>query len=407
MKTDAVVVGAGVIGCSVALALARDGLDVVVVDRAPGPGQGSTSASSAIVRFNYSTWEGVATSWESRHCWASWAAFLGPVEGPLACLHRTGLAMLDVDLAPVARQTALFDRAQIPWEHWDPEVLQARLPGIAADRCWPPRRLDHPHFGAAVGQLGALWTPDAGYVDDPSLAAANLCSAARLLGVRFAFGATVVGVEDGVVLEGHPAVRAPVVVNAAGPWSGRLNTMAGVGAGWSVSVRPLRQEVHQLPTTSVGAIVCDLDLGTYCRPTPGGLLLGGTEPECDELGWLDDADDSSPFPSTALWDAQTTRVARRFPSLGVPSSPTGLAGVYDVTEDWTPIYDRTERPGYFVAIGTSGNQFKNAPLAGLFLAALVRGDTSVVGEHTGLQIDLAAFSRLRPRNRESTGTVMG
>jgi sarcosine oxidase subunit beta len=407
---DAVVVGAGVIGASVALELARDGLRVVVVDRASGPGQGSTSASSAIVRFNYSTFDGVAASWESRHCWERWSAHLGDGwgSGALARFHRVGLAMLDVDLAPVARQTELFDRCQIPWEYWDPAVLAARLPGISADRCWPPRSLHDPLFGSSSGLLGALWTPDAGYVDDPALAAVNLAETARRQGVELLFGRAVVGVDDGVTLTDGTVVQAPVVVNAAGPWSPALNRLAGVGEGWTVSTRPLRQEVHQVPSTPVDVVVADLDLGTYARPTPGGaLLLGGTEPECDELHWLDDPDSCSPHPTSAVWDAQTTRVARRFPSMGVPSSPTGLAGVYDVTEDWTPIYDRTEREGFFVAIGTSGNQFKNAPVAGRFLAALVRGETSYTGEHTGLTIDLTSFSRLRPRNSESTGTVMG
>lgn len=407
-SADAVVIGAGVIGCAVALALAEDGLRVVVVDRASGPGQGSTSASTAIVRFNYSTFDGVATSWESKHCWAQWAAHLGVAEGPLARFHQIGLAMLDVDLAPVDRQTALFSQAGIPWQHWDPAELRQRLPGISSDRCWPPRSVQDPSFGTSSGQVGALWTPDAGYVDDPALAAQNLAEAARRRGASFLFGRAVVGVDDGVVLADGTAVRAPVVVNAAGPWSSQLNALAGVGAGWSVTTRPLRQEVHQVPASPVDAVVADLDLGTYTRPTPGGaLLLGGTEPECDPLQWLEDPDAANPHPTSAVWEAQTTRVARRFPALGIPSAPTGLAGVYDVTEDWTPVYDRTEREGFFVAIGTSGNQFKNAPLAGRFLAAIVRGETQYVGRHTGLTIDLSSFRRLRPRNAASTGTVMG
>lgn len=408
LRADAVVVGAGVIGCAVALALAEDGLDVVVVDRAGAPGQGSTSASSAIVRFNYSTFDTVATSWEAMHCWRSWAAHLGGGTGPLATFHRVGLAMLDVDLAPVDRQTALFDRAGIPWEHWDPTELARRLPGISTDRCWPPRSLDDPDFGTASGTLGALWTPDAGYVDDPALAAVNLADAARRHGARFLFGATVVAVDDGVALADGSGVSAAVVVNAAGPWSSQLNALAGVGSDWSVTTRPMRQEVHQVPTSPASTVVADLDLGTYSRPAPGGaLLVGGTEPACDPLPWLDDADQASPYPTTARWEAQTLRLARRFPELGVPTSPTGLAGVYDVTEDWTPVYDATERPGFFVAIGTSGNQFKNAPLAGRFVAARVRGEASYTGEHTGLTVDLRAFARDRPRNTASTGTVMG
>src|SRR3954469_6701498 len=93
---DAVVVGAGVIGASVALELARAGRQVVCVDKAGGPGLGSTSASSAIVRFNYSTRDGVALAWEAKHYWESWRDHLAaPSSELLARFRRTGLVMLD------------------------------------------------------------------------------------------------------------------------------------------------------------------------------------------------------------------------------------------------------------------------------------------------------------------------
>ncbi len=415
---DVVVVGAGVLGCSVALELARDGHQVLVVDRNGAPGQGSTSASSAIVRFNYSTWDGVATAWEAQHGWRAWADHLGGVDAEgMASFRRTGLAMLDVDLAPRERVTPMFDRAQIPYEHWDPATLEARLPWLQADRHWPPHRLDDPDFWQdPTNRLGALWTPDAGYVDDPALAAVNLAHAAQREGATFVLGRQVVEVlgdtaTTGVRLDDGSVLGAPLVVNVAGPWSGALNRLAGVGTGWTVSLRPLRQEVHQVPAPQgygEGPVVADLDLGTYFRGTPGGaLLLGGTEPECDPLEWLEDPDAANPYATADAFTRHVTRVARRLPGLGVPSRPLGIAGVYDVTEDWAPVYDRTEREGFFVAVGTSGNQFKNAPVVGLFLAALVRGESTYTGEHTGLTIDLSAYRRDRPLNPASTGTVMG
>jgi len=90
-SADAIVIGAGVIGCSVAYELARDGLSVCAVDRGPGPGQGSTSASSAIVRFNYSTWTGVVAAWESKHLWEQWEDHLDGTDGGfLARFYKTG-----------------------------------------------------------------------------------------------------------------------------------------------------------------------------------------------------------------------------------------------------------------------------------------------------------------------------
>jgi sarcosine oxidase subunit beta len=422
VTADVVVVGAGVIGSSIALELVRDGRTVAVVDKAGAPGQGSTSASSAVIRFNYSSWDGIATAWEAKHCWEKWEDHLdGSSDKALARFHRVGMAFLDVDIAPMDRVLPMFDRARIPYERWDAGTLAQRIPSLDPGRYWPPRRVEDPAFwDDATLQLGALWTPDAGYVDDPALAAVNLANSARRRGATFRFGTTVTGVlgDDavaGVSLSDGTRITAPLVVNAAGPWSGGLNRLAGVGDGWTVSVRPLRQEVHQVPVPRgynsdgrLGPVIADLDLGTYLRPTPGdALLVGGTEPECDPLHWLSNPDDLNPHPTQAAFEAQVTRAARRLPSLGVPGKPLGIAGVYDVTDDWTPIYDATEREGFFVAIGTSGNQFKNAPVVGKIMSAVINGEKSLVGTYTGHTIDLTAFSRLRKRNTASTGTVMG
>ena len=113
---DAVVVGAGVIGAAVALELARTGRRVVVVDKSGGVGHGSTSASSAIIRFNYSTWDGVATAWESAHCWTRWAEHLGTSRGPaLAAFRRTGAVLLDAPDSGTSQAQARTDTRKEQW----------------------------------------------------------------------------------------------------------------------------------------------------------------------------------------------------------------------------------------------------------------------------------------------------
>ena len=418
-------------GASIALELSRSGLAVTVIDKASGPGLGSTSASSAVVRFNYSSWAGVATSWESKQRWDAWEEHLGYRDpAGLARLHRTGMVFLDVPLAPRRRTVDLFDRAGIPFEEWDAEELQRRVPHIDVGRYFPPKPVRSEEFFAAPeGRLGAIYTPDAGYVDDPQLAAGNLARAAMSRGAEFLFGSELVALGEGQRLwqlrfaDGH-ILEAPLVVNAAGPWSRAVNALAGVGTDFAVSVRPMRQEVHHvaappsLATSDPIPSVADLDLGTYMRPDTGNhLLVGGTEPECDPLEWIDDPDQANPLPTVARFEAQVLRAARRFPDLQVPTRPRGIAGVYDVSSDWTPIYDRTDRDGFFVAIGTSGNQFKNAPTVGSMMDALIRGvrdghdhdadPLHFVGSHTGLDIDLGAFSRRRIADESSTGTVLG
>jgi sarcosine oxidase, subunit beta len=433
VTADAIVIGAGVIGSSTALELSRLGLKVVVADKAGGPGHGSTSASSAIVRFNYSTRDGVATAWEAMHCWQRWAEHLEFADDAgMAAFQRTGLVVLDVPVAPRKHTTALFDSVGVPYEEWDAHTLSSRVPGIDTGRYWPPKPVtDEAFFAPADGQLGALFTPGAGFVNDPQLAAHNLASAARSLGATLMFGQVVTEISrrsgrvSGITLANGTRVEAPVVVNAAGPWSAAVNRLAGVGADFTIAVRPLRQEVHRVPAPDgynadgqFGPAVADLDLGTYMRPAfGGGILVGGTEPQCDPLDWAQDPDTVNQHVTATVFEAQVTRAARRLTGLAVPTAPKGVVGVYDVADDWTPIYDHTELDGFYVAIGTSGNQFKNAPLAGRFIAALVAGaeaghdhDADPIryrGGHTGVTINLGAFSRRRPVNTSSSGTVMG
>ncbi|MEV0391035.1 FAD-dependent oxidoreductase [Nonomuraea sp. NPDC050643] len=427
LSTDVVVIGTGVIGSSIALELARAGHRVIALDRAPGAGQGSTSASSAVVRFNFSTNAGVATAWEAHFGWLDWAGHLGHDVSDLAMFRKSGLVMLDVEAAPRTSWLPLFDEIGVPYEEWDSATLAERVPGIDVGRYWPQKRLDDEEFWEDAKQsLGGVYTPDAGYVSDPSLAAVNLAAAASACGAEFRFRSTVTALEkaDGRVtavrLSDGTRIPCAVVVNAAGPWSGALNRLAGVGSDFTVGVRPMRQEVAHVsvPEGYGGPVVADMDLGTYFRGEGGGdLLVGGTEPECDPMQWTDDPDAVDIHPTAAVFGAQVTRAARRLPDLEVPNRARGVVGVYDVADDWTPIYDRTELEGFYLAIGTSGNQFKNAPVVGQLMTELINQvengvdhDASPVrfrAPRTGLEIDLGAFSRKRNRNTANTGTVMG
>ncbi len=442
LTADAVVVGSGVIGSAVALELARAGRSVLVLDKAAGPGHGSTSASSAVIRFLYSTFDTTATSWEAKFMWEAWADHLGlpgfaPLADPpaLTAFHRTGMLHLDVPAVPSDHSQDLLRAAGVPFEHLDAQALADRFPHLDVGAYWPNKPVTDDAFWEETDQrLGAIYTPDAGYMDDPRLAADNLAYAARLHGARTTYRAEVVSCErvGGVwvlVLADGRRVESPVVVNAAGPWSGAFNALAGVGAEFTVGVRPLRQEVHQVARPSAwdgrpdpAPGVFDLDLGTYMRPGPGGAwVVGGSEPDCDPMEWIEGGaagiDAVDQHVSLERYEAQVTRAARRLPDLAVPNRPSGVVGVYDVADDWTPIYDRTDAPGFYVAMGTSGNQFKNAPIAGCFLAAIVdavegghdhdASPVTYVGQHTGLKIDLAAFSRVREVNDASSCTVLG
>lgn len=424
----AIVIGAGVIGCSIAFEMAAQGYEVIAVDKAQGPGQGSTSASSAVVRFNYSTFDAVALAWESFHCWKNWPGHLGEKQERYSKMIDVGVVMLDAPVISGEKTSQLFDAVGIPYEVWNSTDLSKNVTGIDAGKYWPPKKLDDDGFWEdAKEPLGAIFTPNGGYIDDPLLATENLAQAALSAGVKFSFKSKVTAIlkegnkVTGVELDGSEKILADIVINAGGPWSNRINELAGVGQDFTITVRPMRQEVHQINTPMnliPGPIVGDLDLGTYMRSTPtGSTLIGGTEPECDRLDWVDDVEAVNLNRTKELFEAQVTRAARRFPALKIPNSPSGIAGIYDVAADWTPIYDRTELDGFFVAIGTSGNQFKNAPMVGKLMTALIDAvragrdhdvdPVKVRAERTGNEINLAAFSRKRAINADNTGTVMG
>ena len=434
-SADAVIIGAGVVGCSIALGLARAGLAVVVVDRNKAVGAGSTSASSAVVRFHYSTRAGVITAWESKFGWERWGDFLGHDDpAGLARYISTGGLVLESPSFPADRVAGLFAEVGIPFERLSAAQLRDRFPALDTGRYYPPRTLaDERFWDDASGEIGALWTPDGGYVHDPQLATANLMNAARAQGARLVLATLVGAIETragrvtgvrvtGVGTEAGQVIRAPVVVNAAGPHSGRVNDLAGVREEFAISTRPLRQEVHYIappPGRPLSALthVGDCDLGTYFRPEPGGgVLVGSQEPDCDPLEWLDDPDEYRPAVTAAAYETQATRLGRRLPDLPVPPRPKGIAGVYDVSDDWIPVYDRTSLAGYYVAIGTSGNQFKNAPVIGQLMTALITQceagrdhDTDPViwrAARTQLDVDLSHYSRLR-QPHTSSGSVLG
>jgi len=424
----AIVIGAGVIGCSIAFEMAAKGYEVIAVDKAQGPGQGSTSASSAVVRFNYSTFDAVALAWESFHCWKNWPEHLGGKHERYSKMIDVGVVMLDAPVISGEKTSQLFDAVGIPYEVWNSTDLSKNVNGIDVGKYWPPKKLDDDAFWEdAKEPLGAIFTPNGGYIDDPLLATENLAQAAISAGVTFRFKSKVTKIlhegnkVTGVELDGSEKILADIVINAGGPWSNRINELAGVGKDFTISVKPMRQEVHQINTPMnllPGPIVGDLDLGTYMRSTPtGSTLIGGTEPECDRLDWVDDVEAVNLNRTKELFEAQVTRAARRFPALKIPNSPSGIAGIYDVAADWTPIYDRTELDGFFVAIGTSGNQFKNAPMVGKLMTSLIDAvragrdhdldPVKVRAERTGNEINLGAFSRKRLFNADNTGTVMG
>ena len=190
----------------------------------------------------------------------------------------------------------------------------------------------------------------------------------------------------------------------------------------NISTRALRQEVAHVPAPegvdylSIGCVTSDSDSAVYTRPEVGNnILIGSEDPPCDAHVYVDPDDYNKSF--SEQWTLQAQRLAQRFPSLGIPNKMKGCVDLYDVTEDWIPIYDRSCIEGFYLACGTSGNQFKNAPVAGKAMAELIEyceagndHDSEPMQyrlEYVDREISLGTFSRLREINQDSTFSVLG
>ncbi|MDP5217648.1 FAD-dependent oxidoreductase [Ruegeria sp. 2205SS24-7] len=430
---DAIIIGTGVIGAAIAFEMAKAGHKTLSLDRNAQVGHGSTAGSCAIIRMHYSTFDGTAFAWEGYHYWRDWAAYLGlPEDADLAQFRETGCLVMKTEangfLTKHMKNSAALN---CPFEELTPQQIADKLPVYALDSYAPAKRMDDPEFGQPNGghlKGGVLW-PNGGYVTDPALSAQNLMQAARQHGAEVRTGAEVVeilqadGRVKGVKLASGEEIHAPVVVNVAGPGSALINGMAGVLDDMTIETRPLRQEVVHVPSPegfdfeNDGLIVSDSDIACYCRPEHGNhILVGSEDPECDPHQWCkDDTHYDSNF--TDQWTTQAMRYAQRVPTLGIPSRMRGVVDLYDASTDWIPIYDKSSLPGFYMACGTSGNQYKNAPIAGKMMTALIDyceggadHDASPLQfelPYLGKQIDVGFYSRKRPINEESSFSVLG
>lgn len=429
---DAVVIGAGVIGAAVAFELAKQGYRTVSVEKNPTSGYGSTSSSSACVRAHYSSRDGVTMAYEGFFVWKDWGNYLAaPDERGLARYVNCGTVLLKSEDQQYVKSLEHYRALGVPFEDWDNETLRSRVPYYDTHRFWPPSRPTADSFWQSPeAELdGAIYTPDSGYMSDPALATHNLQRAAEGVGARFLFRREVTEIRSngrvqGVTLENGDRIDAPIVVNVAGPHSALVNRMAGVESGMKIKTRPMRHEVHVVAApagvdlSEEGFHTADGDQGIYFRPETGNTFLVGSEdPECDPRDWVEDPNSFDRRLTRSQWEAQVYRLARRIPSLAISGEMRGVVDLYDVSDDWIPIYDCSDLPGFYMAIGSSGNQFKNAPVAGLVMARLIesceRGrdhdvdPVQVALPYTGLALDLGFFSRNRTVNTDSSFSVNG
>ncbi len=432
-NADVIIIGTGVIGSATAFELAKRGYKTLSLDRNRQIGHGSTAGSCAIIRMHYSTFDGTAFAWEGYHYWRDWEEYLGLDKShELAKFKQCGcLVMKTPENDFMQKHIENSHALNIPIEEWDAKRITEKLPIYDLQSYAPPKRMEDEGFARPNGGHihGGVYWPLAGYVTDPALSAQNLAAAAGQHGAEVMLGVEVTeilqegGKVTGVRLGDGSTLNAPIVVNIAGPGSAHINQLAGVIEEMTITTRPLRQEVVHIPSPAGfdfeknGTIISDSDIALYCRPEHGNhILIGSEDPPCDPHYWTsDDINYDRNF--SDQWKTQALRYAQRVPELGIGSQMRGVVDLYDASTDWIPIYDKTSLNGYYMACGTSGNQYKNAPIAGKMMAALIDyceggRDHDVLPMRFTLpyidkDINAGFYSRKRPINSESSFSVLG
>ena len=442
-KYDVIVIGAGVIGCPIAYELSKMGYKTLNIDKLSDAGSGSTAASCAIVRAHYSTEDGVAMAYEGFKYWLDWENYLGNItdEKGLARYMNTGSILIKSQGHDWRKVKKHYDAVGVAYEEWDNDKVRQMAPVYDMHEFWPVRRPEDPDFFTEPTKMleGALFCPEGGYVNDPELSAHNIMRAAEARGGQFVFNAEVIEVRSrqgrvqGVTLKDGTRIDAPVVLNAAGPHSYKINQMApGVYEGCNIKTKALRHEVMHCPAPegydylNTGYHTSDGDVACYYRPEVGNMfLIGSEDPQCDPQVWVDPDEfydgkggvGRDNQLTEAQWKAQTYRCAKRVPSMQIPNQPRGTCDLYDCSDDWIPIYDKSELTGFYMAIGSSGNQYKNAPVVGVMMAELIDACEKGLDHdstpfqftlpHIGRKIDVGFFSRKREINYDSSFSVNG
>ena len=429
---DAIIIGAGVIGAAISFELAKKGWKTLNVDKNPTSGYGSTSASCAIIRVHYSTFDGCAIAYEGYHYWKEWSKYLEDFD-------KKGLAKF-IDCGCMIYRTednnylekiiSRADELSIPYELWDPKKIKSMLPIVDVNKFAPVKSPSDKSFGKHANETikGAVFFPTAGYINDPQLSAQNLQSATEKKGGNFLFNSVVTNIikEDnrasGIILSDGRKLYSNVIVNVAGPHSMKINQMAGVEEKMNIKTKALKVEVSHVSSPEKfnyekdAFVVSDSDIGCYSRPEIGNhILIGSEDPECDERIFVDPDNWDDNF--SDQWNTQVLRQAQRYPNLPISSKVKGVVSLYDVSDDWIPIYDKSDLSGFYMAIGTSGNQYKNAPVAGVLMSELIeycengndhdKTPLSVNLKHINTSISLAFYSRNRKINKESSMSVLG
>ncbi len=347
---EAVIIGAGIMGCAIAEALAARGMtDIVVLER-DQIGRGATADAAGGVRQQFSTATNIQLAQESVRVWETFPERFGRDIG----LRQQGYLFLLTDPAeePVFRANlALQNSFGVPSRWVTPDEIATLNPGVVLDDVY-----------------GGTFCPEDGWCDTYG-ATIGFAQAARALGVRIEEETPVTGIlTAGGRVQGVQTssgdVSAPLAIIAAGPQTRGVGEMAGVELPvdpyrrMSFITEPFPALPQSLPMT------IDFATGLYFHPESHGFLFGMANRE--EPSSFDKTVDES-------WMAANVEaLVARAPAFEEASILRGWAGFYEVTPDDNPLFGWTGGvEGLAVAAGFSGHGFMQGPAIGRCMAELI------------------------------------
>ena len=362
---DIVILGAGVMGASIAFHLAqRKPGKIVVIDKGH-VGQGGSGRSSALIRMHYSYPPEVQLALVSLHIFEHWRDAVGEEgdfrkTGFVRIVHpgETGRLKRNVEMQrKIGVNVKLIDRVELKELEPDWAVDEVEL---------------------------AAYEPDSGYGDGAGVAN-DFLARARDLGVEYLSKTQAsLRIESGRVLgigTNDGEIAAPVVVAATGPWTRPLFQHAGLDL-------PIETEYHQVailknaPDMKGGGCACiDSVTATYFRSDAHDKFLVGDF--CGQRGA--DPDNFPQRASDQELEEIIERACRRVPKLENAEVMRGVTGIYDMTPDSRPLLGELPgRGGLFVCAGFSGMGFKISPAVGLVMAELLL-------DGRGKTVDISSF----------------
>jgi len=347
---DIVIIGGGVMGASAAYHLAKRGVkNIVLLEKESHFGTGATGRCAGGVRYQFSTEINVTLSMHSLPMIEGFKEELGQDPG----YHKYGYLLIatnEQEVKEFEHNVAMQNRLGVETEFLSGDEVRRRLPLM---------RFDDALAGTFHHKDGTA---------DPNSIVMGYINAAQKMGVTALIGVEVAGVavsggEVRSVKTNLGEVEARLVLNAAGPWSGLIGSMAGV----HLPITPLRRQMFTTnPMKEIPEdfpFVIDFAKSLYFHREGEGLLVGMSN-QNEKPGFDQNVDEE--FELVNLEAA-----IERMPLMEKASRASHWAGLYEVTPDAHPIYGATDVKGFLVCTGFSGHGFMHGPISGKLMSEFI------------------------------------